>query len=222
MPGHDHLRGGGHTHGIGADQAEIAVFGRRFIAGAGAGHIDAFLQLDAFIGGNLLRHADEVGVVRAGHVRETGAEILQIRADERVGQQVDMVADDHEVSHVVVQVGGPGGVGHEQIADAQADHHPDGEGDQVHAVAFVIVDASLHGNHVLARQFAHDEIAFMADGRGDGEARDVLVGDNQRVLNLFGQLAQSAAQDDPHNGTAVSQAFFQPGFQQICSQCNTF
>ena len=122
---------------------------------------------------------------------------------------------------MIVQVGGAGSVGHKQITDAQLDHHPDGKGDQVHAIAFVIVDASLHGNHALAGQFAHDEIALVADGRGDGEAGNAIIGNDQRIFNLFGQFAQSAAQDDAHHGTAVSQPFFQPRFQQVGSQCYT-
>ena len=205
MPGHNDLGNGAHAHGVSANGAEVAVFGRRFVARAGACNVHALLQGKALLGGNLFCHLDKLRVVRAGHVRETRTEFIQVGADERVGHKVDVVSDNHEISHVVAQVGAAGGIGHKEVLDAHQLHNADGEGDQVHAVALVIVDAALHGHHHFAGQFAHNELSFVADGGRNGEAGDSSVGNYQRVFNFVGQAAQAAAQDYAHNGFAPFQ-----------------
>ena len=119
-----------------------------------------------------------------------------------------MVLDDHEVSHVEGQVGAAGGVGDKEVSDAQDLHHADGQHHQVHAVPFIIMDAPLHGDDRFAGQRAHNEIAFVADGRAHREAGNILIGDNQRILDLVGQLAQAASQDNAHQGLPPIQAAF--------------
>ena len=208
MAGHNDLRGGAHAHGICADGPEVAVLGRRLIGRAGAGHVHAFLQPDAVLGGNLFRLADEGRVVRTGHVREPRAEFLQVGTDERVRQQVDMVLDNHEVSHMESQVGAAGGVGDKEVSDAQDLHHADGQHHQVHAVPFIIMDAPLHGDDRFAGQRAHNEIAFMADSRAHRETGNIFIRNHQRVLNLVRQFAQTAAQDNAHQGFPPIQAAF--------------
>ena len=204
MAGHDDFRDGAHAHGVGADVPEVAVFGRRLIAGAGDGDVDALLEGDSLPGGDLLRLQDEAGIVRTGHVREPRAELVQVRADERVRDQVDVVADDHQVAHVEAEVRAARRVGDEQVLDADADHHPDGEDHQVHRVAFVVVDAALHRDHALPAEGADDEVPLVADGRGHGESGEFAVGDDEGVLDLVGQHAEAAAEDDADHGLPSS------------------
>ena len=111
-----------------------------------------------------------------------------------------MILDDHQVTHVELEAHAAGGVGNEQFPDADGHHHADGEDDEVHPVAFVVVDAALHGDDGLAAEGADDEIPLVADGRGDRETGDVLVGDDERVRDLVGQLAEAAAQHDADFG----------------------
>ena len=132
MAGHDDLRDGGHAYGVTAQEAEVFVFCRRFVGRAGASHIHALLQGNPFFFGNGQGQLDEGRVVRAGHVRETGAELFYVGADEGIGQQVDVVLDNHEVSHMIVQVGAAGGIGDDEGLDAQFDHDADGEHHLVH------------------------------------------------------------------------------------------
>ena len=58
------------------------------------------------------------------------------------------------------------------------------------------MDASFHGHDRLAAQSANDEVAFMADGGGHGEAGNLGVGDDERIFDLVGELAETAAEDD--------------------------
>ena len=109
-----------------------------------------------------------------------------------------MVLDYHEVSHMEGQVGAAGGIGHKEVLDADDLHHADGQHHQVHAVAFIVMDAALHGNHRFAGQRAHNEIAFVADGRAHREAGNVFIRYDQRVLNLVCQFAKTASQDNAH------------------------
>ena len=62
------------------------------------------------------------------------------------------------------------------------------------------MDAALHGDHGLAAEGADDEIPLVADGRGDRETGDVLVGDDERVRDLVGELAEAAAEHDADFG----------------------
>ena len=110
--------------------------------------------------------------------------------------QVDVVADDHQVAHVVAQVGAARRIGDEQVLDAEADHHPDGEDHQVHRVTFVVVDAALHRDDAFPAQGADDEVSLVADGRGHGEAGELAVRDDERILDLVGQFSETASEDD--------------------------
>ena len=107
-----------------------------------------------------------------------------------------MVLDDHQVADVEVEAHAAGGIGNEEFLDAHGHHHADGEDDQVHPVAFIVVDAALHRDDALPAELSDDEVAFVADGGGHGEAGNVLVGDDERLLDLVGQLAEAASQHD--------------------------
>ena len=113
----------------------------------------------------------------------------KIGADERVREQVDVIPDNHEVSHMVGKVGAAGGVGDDERPDTHANHDADGKHHLVHAVSFIIVDAALHGDDGFAAQLSYDEISFMPHGRGDREFRQLAVGDDHRVFDVVGQAA---------------------------------
>ena len=77
--------------------------------------------------------------------------------------------------------------------------------DQFHGIAFVIVEASLHGDDELSSEIASDEVAFVSDGRRYRETRDGPVGDDDGILYAVGELAEPAAEDDAGHGGAASQ-----------------
>ena len=110
------------------------------------------------------------------------------------------------MTHLEGQVGTAGGVGHDEGLDAHADHDADGQDHLVHAVAFVVMDAALHGDDGFAAQLTHDEVSLVAHCRGHGEARQLPVGDDDGIGDGFGQAAQAASEDDAQHGLAGADA----------------
>ena len=107
-----------------------------------------------------------------------------------------MVPYDHQVADLVVEIDAAGGIGDEQVFDSDDFHDADRQGDEFHAVPFIIVDAPLHGDDGFPADFSDDEVPLVADGRRDRESGDVPVGNGDGVDDLVGQPSQSASQDD--------------------------
>ena len=163
MTCHDDLRNGGHTHQVGADFAEEPDLGRGLIGRTGAAEIDATVQIEPELYADLFGKVLKLKVVGAGHVRETGTEFSKIGADERIGHHVDVVLDDDQVADMILYVGSACGVRDEQELDAEEFHDPYAEGNQLHGIAFVEMQASLHGYDLLATEGAINEIALVAN-----------------------------------------------------------
>ena len=94
------------------------------------------------------------------------------------GEEVDVVGDDHQVSDTERGVYSSGGIGDEQLLDADFMEHPYREGDFLHGIAFVIVEAPLHGDDVFVAEFAEQQVAFVALYRGYGEIRNGGIRDD--------------------------------------------
>ena len=123
------------------------------------------------------------------------------------GEVVDVVGDNHQVADFEGWVGAAAGVGHEQCLDTQFAHDTDGEGHFLHRIAFVVVEAALHGHDVLVAQLAEDELSAMPfDGR-DGEVRDILVLYFILLGDFAGQASQTGAEDNSCFGLRVHLTF---------------
>ena len=70
-----------------------------------------------------------------------------------------------------------GGVGDDEGGAAEEAEDAGGEGDLLHRVAFVGVDAALHDGYGDAGDGAEDELAGVADDGGERPVGDVGVGD---------------------------------------------
>ena len=69
-------------------------------------------------------------VVRLDQVRESRAEPIVVRANQRVQtHEVDVVFDDDQVTLLVKRIQAAGGVGDDQKPAAELFHHPDRERD---------------------------------------------------------------------------------------------
>lgn len=102
-----------------------------------------------------------------------------------------MVADDHQITYAEGLVDTTCGVGDEEVLDTEELHHADGEGDLLHGVAFVVVEAPLHAQHGYAREGTSDEIPLMADSRRVWEVGDLCVGDDGGILEHVAELAKA-------------------------------
>ena len=88
LGGHDGLGDGGHTHGIGTENARHADLGRGLVAGAGEHHVNALAQDDARLHGGQLDLQPQIGAVQVGDIGEADTEGLFVDADEGVGAGV--------------------------------------------------------------------------------------------------------------------------------------
>ena len=149
------------------------------------------------------------------HVREAGPQLGDVTADQRVGHQVDMVGDDHQVAHAERGIDPARSVRHEEVFDAQLLHDAHRESHLLHRVALVVVEAPLHGHDLAALDRAEDHTPLVPlDGR-NGETRDIFVFDGECSVDLIGETAQAGAEDDAHlrgertrGGVDKSRCFF--------------
>ena len=167
--GNNHLWYGGHADGIAAYDAVHLIFCGCLEGGALYADIDTVFDAYLFLLGYLRSEFDEglvVGLVHIGESR-TGGEILATEG--MLGEEVDVVGDDHQVAHAEILIHAAGGIADEEGLDAQFVHHADGEGHFLHRVALVEMEAPLHGEDIDATQFAEDEFAFVTFDRRDGK-----------------------------------------------------
>ena len=96
------------------------------------------------------------------HIEEAWS-VREILSAERIlGQSIDLVGNDHQITDFEVWIGSTGGVAHKQSLDAQFVHDADGEGNFLHGVAFVVVEAAFHGHDILLAELSEDEAAAVA------------------------------------------------------------
>ena len=98
-----------------------------------------------------------------------------------LGEEIDMVGNHHQVTNLEGGVHTTCGIRDEEGLDAQFIHDTYGEGDFLHVVALVVVEAALHGHDVNTTQFTEDECSRMSlDGR-HGEIGNLTVGEYQFI-----------------------------------------
>ena len=138
------------------------------------------------------------------HVWETGSQFGHVGPDQRIGHQVDMVGDDHQVARAERCIDAARGVRDEQEADAEQPHDADREGHLLHRIAFVVVEPSLHGHDAAAARLAENQTSLVPLDRRDGEAGNVLVIERMARLDPVGEIAQPRAEHDAHLGREIS------------------
>ena len=123
------------------------------------------LHLDAFLPGNLIGQGYELQIVSLVHIWEprTCREVLA--AQRMLGEEVDMIGENHQVADLELRVHATGGVADEECLDAQFIHHPDGEGHFLHRITLVEVEPALHGEDVHATELTEDQLAAVPFNR---------------------------------------------------------
>ena len=79
-----------------------------------------------------------------------------------LGEQVDVVGDDHKVADFEFFVHAARGIADEKDLYAESLENAHGEGDGLHIVALIVVEAALHCDHTLFAEGAEYEIALVA------------------------------------------------------------
>ena len=107
-----------------------------------------------------------------------------------------MVTDDHQITYTEGLVDATSSVGDEEVLDTQELHHTDGEGDLLHRITLVVVEASLHAEHRDTRERTCNKVSLVTDGRRVREVRNLGIGDDRGVLEHIAELTQTATEDD--------------------------
>lgn len=204
MPRHEHFGDGRHARAIAAQTAQHRVFGRGFEIRAGHGRINAFPGADVVLPRDVQRPGAQTGVVRLRQIGEARAEAFVVGAAQRVvGQQVDVVAHDHEVAGTQVGIHAAGGIGDDEPFDAEPFQHPDRERDLLHRPALVPVKTAGHDHNRMPAEPAENQLARMALHGAGGEMWNVGVVDFGFHRHVAGQAVQPGAEHDAGAGLEV-------------------
>ena len=176
MACHYHLGHGAHAHRVGSHRMVGAVFGRSLIAWSLHTYVGAVYQSYALLRCYAVGCGNQLMVVRLVHIGEARS-CRDVLSPQRVlREEIYVVGDDHQVAYAEILVCSACGVTYEESPDAQLIHHAYGECHLLHGVTLVVMEASLHGQYLLAAQCADDEASVMSLHRRYGEVWDVLVG----------------------------------------------
>ena len=96
-----------------------------------------------------------------------------------LGEEIDVVGDDHQVSYMEMFVHAARGIGYEEGFDTQFVHHTYGEGHILHSVTLIEVETALHSKDINTAEFSENQFATMTFHCG---YREVW---NFRIGNLF-------------------------------------
>lgn len=182
---HDHLRNGRHAYRVTTQEMVHPILGRRLEGRTLHADVDTVLQGDALLLSDTVSESDQLMVVSLVHIGKarTCREVLTTQGMLR--KEIDMVGDDHHVADVELRVHATGGVADEEHLDTQLIHHTLGEGNFLHRVALVEMEAAVHGDDVNATELSEDEFSGMSLHGRHGEVGNVLVR-NFQCLSYLG------------------------------------
>ena len=210
MSGGDGLRYGGHAHGVSTQGPGGPDLGGGLVLGAGEEHVYALPQGDGQLCRGLPGHSLKGRGVHMAHVREPGAEGVQIGTLQGTGaKELNVVGDEHNVPGGKGGVDGPGGVGDHQGLRAQQPQHPDRIGHVLEGPALVSVQAALHHSHILPRQTAKEKAAGVVRGGRALHVRNLFIGHGDGVLHRLSQASQAGAQNQQDLGAEGTQSGLQ-------------
>ena len=122
--------------------------------------------------------------------------LLKIRTDQRIGARIiDMVFNNHQCSWLIGAIYAPGSIGKKNLFNAQTLHNTDWKGDQSLTVSLIIVDSSLHGDHLFPHTGSQYKLARMARHSGYRKIRNIMIGNLYRVFDLIRIISQTASQN---------------------------
>lgn len=117
--------------------------------------------------------------------------------------EIDVIRDRHQRPLRVGQIDAAGRIGEHDSPDAKAAQRPNAEYHLVHRVPLVEVGASAQHSQGQAVQRADMELARMPDRGGQRPTGNLGVRNRHRVIQRFGERAQSGSQYDGVPGEAA-------------------
>ena len=200
---------------LAADDAEVAILGRCLERRSLRAHIDTLLYLDVVLLGNFEGLGNKPMRIGLAHVGETHAQLVVVAAVQRMfGEEVDVVADNHDVADGKVGVHAAGRIGDKEVLDTQLLHHPHGESHLLHVISLIEMETALHSHHIFFTELPEDKFSLMPLDSRHGEIGDFGIGNFGLVGNMVYQLAQPRTQYDSglgqylHSRSNVGSGFF--------------
>ena len=193
---YDHFGYGAHTYGVATEDVVHFVFSGSLESRTLSSEVHTFLYFDALFLGNLASHLQELLVVSFAHIWETwtSGEVWSVQG--MFGHEVDVVGDEHQVADFEVGIHTSGSIAYEELFDAEFVHHTYGEGDFLHIIAFVIVEAAFERHDFLATQTTEYEAAAVTFDSRNGEVGDFAIRECIDYFDFCCQTAEACAQDD--------------------------
>ena len=111
-----------------------------------------------------------------------------------------MVGDDHQVARAEGGVDSAAGIRNEKRLDAQQFHHAYGEGNLLHCVSFVVVEAALHGDDSFAAERAEDQASLVTLHGRDRKIRNRCIVEGVCRFDAVGKRAEARAEYDSQFG----------------------
>ena len=118
------------------------------------------------------------------HIRETrpGGEVLS--AQWVLGEEVDMVGDDHQVTYMERLIHATGGIADEERLNAQFVHDTYGERHLLHRIALIEVETTLHSEDIHPTQLSENQFSTMSFHGGHREVRYIRIWE-LRLVSYF-------------------------------------
>ena len=110
------------------------------------------------------------------HIRETGARREVLASERMLGEEVDMVGDDHQVTYMERLIHATGGIADEERLNAQFVHDTYGERHLLHRIALVEVETTLHSEDVNTPEFTENQFTTMTFHCGYREVGNLRIG----------------------------------------------
>ena len=196
VSGNQRLGNRGHAHGISAQDSAHPDLRGGFVVGAGVHGINALLQRDAVFRGLFLDGLAQRGGVQIGHIREPGAEGIQVGPDQRIGTgEVDVIGDQHQIAGTERKIYTAAGVGQYQCFHTQSSQNPDRQGDFLLRESFVIMNSSLQDHNGLVSFPSKDQGTAVTGYCRYGKIGNLRIRDADGVVQGIGIVTQTAAQN---------------------------
>ena len=177
-----------------AQNTEHPYFTCRFIARTRHVTVHPFFHINAQLAGTLFCQLTDFLVVRVGHIVKAGAKRIDVVAAQRaVGNHLDMIFDQHELSGLILGIEAACCIGHYQAFNSQHFHAANGKNNLIHRQPFVIVQAPLEHHHRHLLQHPYYQSTGVSFHRRTLKMRDVIVRDDHRIFHLFGQSTKTRA-----------------------------
>ena len=109
-----------------------------------------------------MRALTQGGRVRLGHIVEAGKELRLIRRGKGIcPQKVDVILDEHEITHIEIGVDATSGIRHHKLRDPQPMHEANGKRNLLRRVPLVGMQPSLHTYDRTTGEQADDKTTRM-------------------------------------------------------------